>query len=261
MQEEHNMMFYRAILDMDFSQNFNFGSVYRRAIQSAHWKNKTATLFTAVFRCLCTKTFHDITSILLEGDEVSYYEEDSKLYHYGVVGKNNMSNKTEDKVPVLLRYDTVHGVPAGKMHLIERTKLRRRKILTVPIIVISNDKHHDTAFVQHFLGKVFVEWFRGHGQYTNGITEVSIHSDGAASHFKNKESIGYLMKWKTLLDLQRVSWLFGCPGHGKGVWDGLGGIVKNGTTLHLIRLSKPVGEVFEIFEIIKNCLPMIILKI
>jgi hypothetical protein len=252
LQEEHNMLLWRGLLDMDFSQNFNFGKVHRRAIQSAHWKNKSATIFTAVFRCLCSRTFLDLNSILIEGDEVSVYIAETDLYHYGTIKKDMGKNA----YTVILLYDTILDKPPGKTHVFPRSMLRHRKILTIPIIVVSNDKHHDTAFVQHFLKNTFADWFRHHQQssqqYTKDITEISIHSDGAASHFKNKDSIGYLITLRKDLKLKRAMWLFGCPGHGKGVWDGLGGIVKNGTAAHLVRLEKPINEVYEIFKIIKK---------
>lgn len=38
--------------------------------------------------------------------------------------------------------------------------------------------------------------------------------------------------------LKRVSWSFGCPGHGKGTWDGLGGIVKNYVLRQIIITSE-----------------------
>ena len=37
------------------------------------------------------------------------------------------------------------------------------------------------------------------------------------------------------LGITRISWSFCCPGHGKGVWDGLGEVVKNTTAQYLIR--------------------------
>ena len=59
-----------------------------------------------------------------------------------------------------------------------------------------------------------------------------VNSNGAALHFKQKyttlQFFCQLMKklrdagWK----FSRLSWLFGCPGHGKRVWDGLGGVIK-----------------------------------
>jgi hypothetical protein len=254
MQEEHNMLIFRAILDMDFSQNYNFGSVYRNAIQSAHWKNNTATLFTAVFRCLCHKTFFDISTCLLKGDEVSFFDEPSGLYHYGrVMRDEDRDEYSTGQVAVKIEYDGIFGKLPGAIHLLQRVLLRRRKILTIPIIVVSNDKHHDTGFVNYFLHQTFADWFEANREkYTSKITEISVHSDGAASHFKNKDSIGCLITLKAKLSLARISWLFGCPGHGKGVWDGLGGIIKNGTTIYLIRHQKPMGEVEDVFKLIKQ---------
>ena len=49
-----------------------------------------------------------------------------------------------------------------------------------------------------------------------------------ATHFKSKEMLYF---WSTQLgqvEFLRTLWVeFGCPGHGKGPWDGLGAMVKN----------------------------------
>ena len=57
------------------------------------------------------------------------------------------------------------------------------------------------------------------------ITRIDIDSDGAAAHFKQRGSIHYITYLAQLYYLT-ISWTFGCAGHGKGTWDGLGGIVK-----------------------------------
>ena len=68
-----------------------------------------------------------------------------------------------------------------------------------------------------------------------------MHSDNAPSHFKSSKTMHYL----TLLPARlaawargvvnaagsgaltfRVFWEFGAPGHGKGVWDGIGAWIK-----------------------------------
>lgn len=59
------------------------------------------------------------------------------------------------------------------------------------------------------------------------ITHVLLGSDGAAGHFKQKSTLFYLADLSTQYPLVAFSWSFTAPGHGKGVWDGLGGIVKS----------------------------------
>ena len=52
------------------------------------------------------------------------------------------------------------------------------------------------------------------------------HSDNA-THFKSGKMLHY---WSTITSkqdfLQRAWVYFGCPGHGKGPWDGFGAVVK-----------------------------------
>eukprot|EP00966_Prymnesium_polylepis_P165834 3833264-Prymnesium_polylepis.1 len=52
------------------------------------------------------------------------------------------------------------------------------------------------------------------------------HSDNA-THFKSGKMFHY---WSTLsrdIEFVKMVWInFGCPGHGKGAWDGFGAVVK-----------------------------------
>eukprot|EP00966_Prymnesium_polylepis_P172802 3996364-Prymnesium_polylepis.1 len=58
------------------------------------------------------------------------------------------------------------------------------------------------------------------------------HSDNA-THFKSKENLHY---WSTRSGMDKVAFIrqvwvgFGCPGHGKGPWDGIGAMVKTKIT-------------------------------
>jgi len=303
----------RCILDMDFSQNYNYGSVYRHAIQSAHWKNKTVTIFCAIFRYLCPEKFNNMKLRLLKGDEVSYKHPTTGNLHYGVVvedsklkgddvvegstdvgegsrdvgegsrdvgegsrdvgegstdvgegstdvgegsrdvgeGSRDVGEEgTTEVVAVRLQYDTVDGESPGYVHHFPRGALHRRVMKTIPITAISDDKHHDTTFVQHFLKVEFYKWFKEMGDQLRHLKYLSIHSDGAASHFKNKDSIGFQLDLRDQFGFTTVSWSFGCPGHGKGVWDGIGGIIKNTTTMYLIRSRETVNTADKIFRII-----------
>ena len=49
-----------------------------------------------------------------------------------------------------------------------------------------------------------------------------------ATHFKSKEMLYYWSTRMEAIEFLRMVWVeFGCPGHGKGPWDGLGAMVKN----------------------------------
>ena len=80
---------------------------------------------------------------------------------------------------------------------------------------------------------------------------LHVHSDNAGSHFKSSKTMYFLT---TLLALCaawpigpaavtgtataaaafRAFWEFGPPGHGKGVWDGLGALVKRAVRQDII---------------------------
>ena len=61
---------------------------------------------------------------------------------------------------------------------------------------------------------------------------LHLHSDNAPSHFKCSKTMYFLSKLPERLKSWvsnrpfRVVWEFGPPGHGKGVWDGIGAWMK-----------------------------------
>ena len=57
-------------------------------------------------------------------------------------------------------------------------------------------------------------------------TRSYTHSDNAY-HFKSAKCMNFLSKILLLFTFfSVVAWCFGCAGHGKGVWDGTGGMFK-----------------------------------
>jgi hypothetical protein len=60
-----------------------------------------------------------------------------------------------------------------------------------------------------------------------------MHSDNASQHFKTVKALHWLSHLKERFPwLRTVRWCFGCPGHGKGPWDGIGAVIKS-----LLRLA------------------------
>lgn len=63
---------------------------------------------------------------------------------------------------------------------------------------------------------------------------MRVHSDNAPSHFKCSKTLYFLTSLPDRLKSWgwrgrhtfRVVWEFGAPGHGKGVWDGIGAWMK-----------------------------------
>ena len=69
----------------------------------------------------------------------------------------------------------------------------------------------------------------------NSIKKITIVSDSAASHFKNRFQLDELKRVP-----YDIKWLYSATGHGKGAVDGVGGFIKQYATLHNLR--EPLEE-------------------
>ena len=58
------------------------------------------------------------------------------------------------------------------------------------------------------------------------INTLHIRSDGTSQHFKSKETLTALSLFKQECGMERVTWCFRAPYHGKGPWDGVAAIAK-----------------------------------
>jgi hypothetical protein len=94
--------------------------------------------------------------------------------------------------------------------------------------VLCSDSYSTTAFLNDKL-----KWISENVR-DEQFTKLFIHSDNASQHFKNSKTLYWLSKRPSstkrrngsLSQLKKCQWSFGAPGHGKGVWDGLGGTVR-----------------------------------
>ena len=119
--------------------------------------------------------------------------------------------------------------------MIERRYLRHRKKRTMAFIHVSDDKTHDSHAAQTFINKTLA-WLEEHYVSTSKERFIALHmhSDNAPSHFKSSKTMYYLTtlperlkSWSVVAQRSfRVVWEFGAPGHGKGVWDGIGAWMK-----------------------------------
>ena len=81
-----------------------------------------------------------------------------------------------------------------------------------------------------------------------------------ATHFKSKEMLQY---WSTRIDeteFLKIVWVeFGCPGHGKGPWDGLGAMVKTKVSRDLTngQVLTPSGDINTALEVCHLCVPSV----
>lgn len=219
---QKNAQPHQLVADIDFSQNFEHTAAHRNQIQSAHWTGESTTLFTTVFRYLDLPVYQDTSSTLLERDEVSFFDKSTNLYHHAIVLKDWSPSTTDTAsyVKVILSDINISGV---NMLETARQNLHRRVWIAEPHITASNDKLHDTSFVQHFLQHVALGehgFVKSHPVLKDQISEFHIHSDGAPGHFKQKytlQSLNDLLIRNIPHGIKRILWEFGCPGHGKGV--------------------------------------------
>ena len=90
---------------------------------------------------------------------------------------------------------------------------------------ISDDKSHDTLFVQHCF-MLHYGWLKELGI---SLKEHWVWSDGAASQFKAKRPFYFVARYGTLTSL-KMTHHFSGSGHGKGEHDGAGAVIKRHLT-------------------------------
>ena len=82
-------------------------------------------------------------------------------------------------------------------------------------------KGHDSLFVKCYLDKLLLGqdgWMKTQQEFpglNERVTEVHVDSDGAAAHFKQKDTIYSTSEFLVTYRLNRMTWTFGAPGHGK----------------------------------------------
>lgn len=175
------------------------------------------------------------------------------LFRYGEV--RQPWDRSNISTPVVVWHPTLH---LNMSYDINRIYVR--KLESLPILVVSDTKHHDSAFVRHYLDIIFLGpdgWVQKQNlerRMKNHflLDEIVICSDGAASQFKQKCTLYICTLLKDKYSwIKRLTWSFGAPGHGKGTWDGLRGMSKNTLKRKIIcdNLNfKSPREVFHLLE-------------
>ena len=255
-QIHRNMLPSTLSVDVDFAENGSY-SVHRNAIQGAHWSNKTYTLFVMIIQCLDIDEWTSKDSKLDVGDEVSV-EQEGGVFKYGVVKSHN--DQTGIVTLDIPSSETYYSAPSTLLE-VQREQVHRRKFRIIPVPGVSDAKHHDTYFVQAYLSKHLLDtelgWLYTQTDFNDPglaqrITTLLFRSDGAASHFKQKGTMHYLTILRRMYPQFRIVWSVGCPGHGKGIWDGLGGVIKNKVIEHIIASDMTPKTVWEVYELIVN---------
>ena len=232
-------------IDVDFAMDGTIPPPQGRSMQADHWVPMSYTLFPAVVSWLESAAWKSRTSSLAVGDAVtvepaslsqreatepaagSFWAEIVLLPAAATEGE------PEQRVYGVRRHGAAADAP---LELVERQYLRHRKLHTEAFIHVSDDKTHDSHAAQTFINKTLT-YLDEHYVKTGKETFVALHmhSDNAPSHFKSSKTMYFLTtlvatlkEWgSTLLGRSfRIVWEFGAPGHGKGVWDGIGAWMK-----------------------------------
>lgn len=227
--------------DVDFAMDGEIPPPFGRAIQSDHWCPMTYTLFILVASWLEKSAWVSRDSVLSRGDEVTVELE--SVAELGALHPATGSYwaevitvpTTQGETPQDEQKYGVRSYGADDVHYVARKLLRHRRRHTKAFIHISDDKTHDSHAAQCFINKT-LQYLEDEYMKTGKETffGLHMHSDNAPSHFKSSQTMNHvttlparLMHWCSSLGITfRVFWEFGPPGHGKGVWDGLGAWMK-----------------------------------
>ena len=227
--------------DIDFAMDGTIPPPQGRSMQADHWVPMSFTLFINVASWLDTAAWISCSSGLSKGDAVTVEPVDafvrgatepaSGSFWAEIVFKADPLTDPECQVYGVRRFGAGIVEP---LEMIGRRYLRHRRKRTTAFIHVSDDKTHDSHAAQTFIEKT-LDWL--HQNYISPGKErfvaLHMHSDNAPSHFKSSKTMYYLTtlparlkSWAAAGRIFRVVWEFGPPGHGKGVWDGIGAWMK-----------------------------------
>lgn len=114
---------------------------------------------------------------------------------------------------------------------------------------ISDDKSHDSAFVQHCL-LLHWDWVQ---DANLDIQEHWVYSDGCSSQFKCATAMYFVARYPSLTGGCLMRWNFFESAHGKGEWDGAGAVVKRALRAEQIQNpSRPLQNADQVVEFLKE---------
>ena len=225
--------------DYDWSENGVIANA--RQIQSEYWALTHFSLFISITTYLVVEAWLHRSSLLSVGAEVTVEPEGAVLStaerlspakgsFYAVV-HGTPAAEGEREIYSVTVYDHPSKADGTVIAGIPRERLRHRKKHTTAFIGITDEKRHDAITSQHMLNKQFEHWVL---QLDRGKFWAWLgHSDNA-SHFKSGPMMHYWSGKMSELAFLKAVWIdFGCPGHGKGPWDGMGAVMKQQLTRDL----------------------------
>ena len=216
------------LADYDWSENGLIAAA--RQIQSEYWCLKYYSLFITIVSYLQPEAWHDEAALLKTGDEVTVEPEGSPA------GAKEPAKGSFFAVvhiaPAAAGADGVYSLKKNDGSMIEgikRRHMRHRVFYTEAFACITDEKRHDGYTTSHFLNRILREHYLPRIEAGDFWAFIG-HSDNA-SHFKSAQMMNYWSGKKQELGLTFLRIDFGCPGHGKGPWDGLGAVLKQAITL------------------------------
>lgn len=233
---DHNSRPWTVHRDQDFAENGSIENFDK--LQSEHWQKSQYTLFMAINSFLLVDEWNKTEGSLDEGNEVTvdgelYIKDPGDVHYRPEVNLNSFWACVKSHVR-----DDIYCVvdEEGIEHEVERRRLRLRKRHTICVAHVSDDMKHDRFAMKTFSIKELedVESYMRENFPNDipagNITHLHLHSDNAATHFKSTGAMESFTSFTTsrggTLKCKYI-WSFGAPGHGKGFFDGMGGVFKN----------------------------------
>ena len=112
---------------------------------------------------------------------------------------------------------------------------------------ISDDKAHDSAFVQHYL-MLHWDWVVDFGLT---IDEHWVYSDGCSSQFKCATAMYFVGRYPSLTGGCLMRWNFFESSHGKGEWDGAGAGAVAKRTLRTEQIRNPLRPLQNVEHVVQ----------
>jgi hypothetical protein len=213
-------------IDHDYAENMNLLACARE-VQSEYWSKKQCTLFNAIVHWVDKIEWNKTEGDIPVGDAVTVFGEKA--------GEEVNADSFWAKViavPTMQSSDYIVEDVLGKEHYFPRRMFRHRVVKKQAHVGVTPDGKHDTYSMRHFI-TMTVQNLKSNGVFEReNFTVLCFHTDNASQHFKSSNSINWLSQ-QLLSDAEIRSlgfrsalWDFGAPGHGKGPWDGIGGMLK-----------------------------------
>lgn len=234
-QRDQNFWPGMLLANYDWSENGTILNAIQ--IQSEYWSLVHYSLFICITSYLEIDAWCSRSSLLPIGTEVTVELEGGSV-------PNQLQPAAGSYFAIVRQCPTDQGgdhnlngtywvQSPGSDHIIPipRERLRHRKRRTTAFVCITDEKRHDAVTTQHMLNKQF-EYWKEQQDPDNPFWAWVGHSDNA-SHFKSGSMMNFWSRVRSEGWLKSVWVEFGCPGHGKGPWDGMGAVIKQQLTRDL----------------------------